>query len=117
LGTVGRQLVRQACAAGQKVLVVDSGENALHVESAIELGATLITGEPTDAKVLERAGIRSARYLLAGSDDDTMNIEVGLRALEARDKKQSDAAALPLDVYIHIADPQLGREVVTRGVF
>jgi voltage-gated potassium channel Kch len=117
LGGVGRQLAAEACAAHKKVVAIDEGENALTFTDGLEGGVSLIPGSPAEPRFLRRAGIASASYLFAASDDDTANIGAGLRAIDMARQVLPKKPSHPLRVCVHVADPQLRIELHGRNLF
>jgi voltage-gated potassium channel len=82
-GRVGRQVARDLADARQSLVVVDT--NPDNRSLAEEHGAPFIEGSPSDDEVLETAGIRRARALVACMDSDAENIFTTLTARELRD--------------------------------
>ena len=86
---------------GGGVVVIDPGSDAAASIRAEELGASLFPGSPADRQLLRKAGIHSAKLLLAATPDDSANIAAVVRAREFLRGK-------PVRAFVHIADPQLG---------
>jgi len=78
LGRVGRQAAQELHEAGVSFLVVDPGDGALR--QAEEQGWLCQQGDATDDAVLERAGIRRARGLIATTANDATNMYIVLSA-------------------------------------
>ncbi|HLF48828.1 MAG TPA: potassium channel protein [Methylomirabilota bacterium] len=78
LGRVGRQAAQELHEAGVPFLVVDPGETALR--QAEEHGYLALQGDATDDVVLERAGVRRARGLIATTANDATNMYIVLSA-------------------------------------
>ncbi|MFV1994760.1 MAG: cation:proton antiporter [Verrucomicrobiales bacterium] len=67
LGAAGIWAVKPLVAAGHQVVVVDHDPAVIeHLQSA---GVSVICGDGSDAKILERAGFRHARLVLIGIPD------------------------------------------------
>jgi voltage-gated potassium channel len=81
-GRVGRQVTGDLLHAGAKVVVID--DNPENRERALEFDVPYIEDEPADDEVLERAGIRRARAVIACVDSDASNIFIALTARELR---------------------------------
>ena len=78
LGRVGRQAGRELAEAHVPFLVVEPSEvTARHAE---ELGWLCLQGDATDDAVLERAGVRRARGLIATTANDATNMYIVLSA-------------------------------------
>ncbi len=78
LGRVGRQAAQELHEAGVPFLVVDPGETALRQAGAH--GYLALQGDATDDVVLERAGVRRARGLIATTANDATNMYIVLSA-------------------------------------
>ncbi|HZS33483.1 MAG TPA: potassium channel protein [Methylomirabilota bacterium] len=78
LGRVGRQAAAELAAAGRRFVVVDPGAVALRI--AEERGYLAVTGDATEDAVLERAGVRRARGLIATTANDATNMYIVLSA-------------------------------------
>ena len=78
LGRVGRQAGRELAEARVPFLVVEPSEvTARHAE---EQGWLCLQGDATDDAVLERAGVRRARGLIATTANDATNMYIVLSA-------------------------------------
>jgi voltage-gated potassium channel len=78
LGRVGRQAGHELAEARMPFLVVEPSEaTARHAE---ELGWLCLQGDATDDAVLERAGVRRARGLIATTANDATNMYIVLSA-------------------------------------
>lgn len=78
LGRVGRQAAQELHAAKVPFLVVDPTEGTLR--QAEEHGYLCLQGDATDDAVLERAGVRRARGLIATTANDATNMYIVLSA-------------------------------------
>ncbi len=78
LGRVGRQAAKELHEAGVPFLVVDPGEIVLR--QCEEHGYLALQGDATDDVVLERAGVRRARGLIATTANDATNMYIVLSA-------------------------------------
>ena len=78
LGRVGRQASEELAAARLPFVVVDPGADA--VEHALERGWLGLEGDATEDALLERAGIRRARGLIATTSNDAINMYIVLSA-------------------------------------
>jgi voltage-gated potassium channel len=81
-GRVGRSVAAEVQAAGVPLVVVDVHEAA--IEDAGAAGAAVVHGDGTDDADLERAGLRTARALVACADSDEKNLYITLSARAAR---------------------------------
>ena len=78
LGRVGRQAAGELAAARLPFVVVDPEADA--VEHALERGWLGLEGDATEDALLERAGIRRARGLIATTSNDAINMYIALSA-------------------------------------
>lgn len=78
LGRVGRQAAQELHAAKVPFLVVDPTEGSLR--QAEEHGYLCLQGDATEDAVLERAGVRRARGLIATTANDATNMYIILSA-------------------------------------
>jgi voltage-gated potassium channel len=81
-GRVGRQVVRDLRAAGADYVVIDPNPESTAVAAAA--GIPYIEGEAADEDVLQQAGIKRARAVIACVDSDAENVFITLTALELR---------------------------------
>jgi voltage-gated potassium channel len=78
LGRVGRQAGQELAEAHVPFLIVDPAE--ANVRQAEEHGWLCLQGDATDDAVLERAGVRRARGLIATTANDATNMYIVLSA-------------------------------------
>jgi voltage-gated potassium channel len=78
LGRVGRQAAAELGAAGTPFVVLDP--SAASTRIAEDRGYLLLAGDATEDAVLERAGIRRARGLIATTANDATNMYIVLSA-------------------------------------
>ncbi len=78
LGRVGRQAAQELAAARVPFLVIDPGPGAARV--ADERGYLFLAGDATEDAVLDRAGVRRARGLIATTANDATNMYIVLSA-------------------------------------
>ena len=78
LGRVGGQAAQELAAAGAAFVVVDPGPEAARLTD--ERGYLFLPGDATEDAVLERAGVRRARGLIATTANDATNMYIVLSA-------------------------------------
>jgi voltage-gated potassium channel len=78
LGRVGRQAAAELAEAGTPFVALDPGPAAARL--AEERGYLLLAGDATEDAVLERAGVRRARGLIATTASDATNMYIVLSA-------------------------------------
>jgi voltage-gated potassium channel len=77
-GRVGRQVAREFARDGVPFVIIE--QDPAIVEECVEEGYLVLLGEASDDEVLEEAGIRRARGLVAAVDSDADNVFVVLSA-------------------------------------
>ena len=78
LGRVGRQAAAELAEAGTPFVALDPGPAAARL--AEDRGYLLLAGDATEDPVLERAGVRRARGLIATTGNDATNMYIVLSA-------------------------------------
>jgi voltage-gated potassium channel len=78
LGRVGRQAAQELAEARTPFVVVDPGPASVRL--AEERGYLILPGDATEDAVLERAGVRRARGLIATTANDATNLYIVLSA-------------------------------------
>ncbi len=101
-GHVGRQVAEEFALDGVPFVVIDQDPNL--VEDCLKHEHPALLGEASDDEILEEAGIRRARGLVAAVDSDAENVFVVLSARELNPKlhivarTSSDASAAKLQI-------------------
>src|SRR5919107_201372 len=101
-GRVGRQVAREFAADGTRFVVVDQQEAS--VEECLQKGYLALLGDASNDTVLEEAGIRRARGLVAAVDSDADNVFVVLSARKLNPelyivaRASSDESAAKLEI-------------------
>jgi len=101
-GVKGLAFVKALRAVHRTVVVIESDAGNPNLASARQAGAIVIVGDATDRDVLNIAGIRKARHLVATANDAT-NVEL---AMQARAMKHANAG-VTLECLAHVVDPEL----------
>ncbi len=71
-GGVGRELAQRFDKRGENVVIVDTEKT--NCQKVMELGITAVQGDGNDLNILEKAGIRHAKYIVATTDKDNVNL-------------------------------------------
>jgi NhaP-type Na+/H+ or K+/H+ antiporter len=71
-GGVGRELAQRFDKRGENVVIVDTEKT--NCQKVMELGITAVHGDGNDLNILEKAGIRHAKYIVATTDKDNVNL-------------------------------------------
>jgi voltage-gated potassium channel len=101
-GRVGRQVAREFARDSVPFVVIDQDPEI--IEECVEEGYLVLLGEASDDGVLEEAGIRRARGLVAAVDSDADNVFVVLSArklnpsLNIVARASSDESAAKLEI-------------------
>ena len=101
-GRVGRQVAREFIRDGISFVLIDN--NPEKVEQCIEWGHPAVLGEGADDAILEEAGVRRARGLVAAVNSDADNVFVVLSARKMNPKLHivartaSDESAAKLEI-------------------
>ena len=77
-GRVGEEIARELVARKIPFVVVESNRDTM--ERAVAAGCLVVQGDAASDEILEEAGIRRARTLLAASDSDSGNTYITLSA-------------------------------------
>lgn len=109
LGSFGSRVVNDLTAAGCDVAVIERDESNRFLSAAAELDVPIIFGDARLRQTLESAGIDKARAVAVLTQDDMVNIEVGIVLREL----SRPAVPLVLRVY----DRTLGSAVAQRFGF
>ena len=74
MGSVGQRYIRSYLDAGDRLFIVIEANPQHHaIRPLQEEGALILTGDATDHRILERAGVRRAENLIAVTGSDTQN--------------------------------------------
>lgn len=84
LGRVGLRVVTRLVAQGYRVVVIEKNAAAEHVRRAREMQVPVLIGDARHAEMLRQAGIHRARAVLAGIDNDLLNVDIALAARKER---------------------------------
>lgn len=79
-GRVSYRVMLQLLAAGYEVVVVEQHWESEFVAHALKHKVPVILGNACDPDVLRQAGLPRARGIVAGTNDDLVNIEIALTA-------------------------------------
>jgi len=93
----------------ETVVVIENKGNNANILKAKNLGAIVLIGEYSDFFMLAKARIHRANYLIAFTNDDYQNIEVGINANRFLKEKYSNKSQKRADIkcFIHIRDTDL----------
>ena len=80
LGHLGYRVALKLHEMGEHVVVIDRNANADTVAAARELGIPLIHDDGTRPATLEAANVGKARTIIMASQNDSMNLQIALKA-------------------------------------
>jgi Trk K+ transport system NAD-binding subunit len=100
LGNVGFRVVEELIRRGERVVAIERrGDNAF-IATARRLGAAVIVGDTTVIEVLRQAHAASAKSIVAATQNELTNLEVGLLVRQLHPKKR---------VVLRLIDSQLAQ--------
>lgn len=79
LGKIGFRLVRDLIRHGERVVAIELRENGEFVQTACEL-TSVVLGNAKTEETLRKAGLAGAKAIVAATDDDLINLSIGLTA-------------------------------------
>jgi Trk K+ transport system NAD-binding subunit len=97
-GNVGSRVVSYLLHRGKRVAVIDRSPDVSLAEAARAQGAHIMTADAASEAALSMARVENAAAVLAVTDSDSANIEIGLTAL-------AYVPAMP--IILRIAEPEL----------
>lgn len=102
LGHLGSRILERLEADGADVVVIEHDAASRFAAEAKERGTVILVADMRDDRVLEEAGVRHARCIVAATNDDMANLEV---ALDARRLNPS------IRVLIRFFDQRIGAKI------
>ncbi len=84
LGRVNYRVMLQLLDAGYEVVVIEQDWSSDFVPTALRLHVPVVKGDARDPDILRQARIDRARGLIAGINDDLLNVEIALSAQRQR---------------------------------
>ena len=106
LGRKGLQLARSFRKQGDTVVVIEKDGGNDFVRICRELGIVALIGDATDVRLLKKAGVHKARYLVAICGKDGTNLEIAVHTRQLIQKNQRTGKN-GLECHVHIADGTL----------
>jgi voltage-gated potassium channel len=80
LGHLGYRVVLKLHEIGEQIVVIELNANADTVAAARSLGIPVINDDSTRPATLEAANVREARTIILASQNDSMNLQIALKA-------------------------------------
>jgi len=103
LGGMGRQLVTDLLAGGDRVVAIEADGANDAVRQAEELGAIVLVGRATDPALLHQAGVERASAVAVLCGDDGTNVEVAVQVDELVRAAPGPHPA-PVRCCVHVVD-------------
>lgn len=113
LGNVGYRIVRWLRAAGMSVVAIDRNPQSEFGEE-LKVDGPLVIGDGRLQETLRKAGVERARAVIAATDDDTVNLAVGLAAKQDNPGVRSVVRLFDAD-FARKAQLGLGIDVALSG--
>jgi len=118
LGSFGIRVVSDLKAAGYDVAVIERRDDNRYLSAAAALDVPVIFGDATLRQTLEAARVSEARAVAVLTQDDMVNVEIGIvlkEILGPRWKRQGNRPGVP--VVLRVYDRALGAAVAHRFGF
>ncbi|ANR90139.1 NAD-binding protein [Mycobacterium avium] len=117
-GSFGSRVVADLTAAGYDVAVIERDENNRFLSTAAELDVPVIFGDATLRQTLESARVDRARAVAVLTQDDMVNIEIGIVLREMLGPRVMPEVNRPdVPIVLRIYDRTLGDAVAKRFGF
>jgi hypothetical protein len=88
LGETGMQVVHNMRSMGQDVVVIDRADDTVNAAACDQLKIPVIKGDAATSDILNLAGVRHARTIVACTGDDGSNMDVALHVKEMVTNRQ-----------------------------
>lgn len=105
LGNIGYGVVLELLEGGESVVAIERNADNRFIPSVRRQGAAVIVGDATVNESLRRANAGTARAVIACTDNELANLEIGLMVRELNAKQR---------VVVRVADPYLA-QVLREG--
>ena len=96
--------------------MIEKDANNDFVRVCREMGIIVLVGDATDKKLLKKACVHKARYLVAISGKDGTNVEIAVHTYQ-KIKKKRDVHTVGLNCRVHIVDGGLRTALKQHRVF
>jgi Trk K+ transport system NAD-binding subunit len=118
LGSFGIRVVSDLTAAGYDVAVIERDENNRYLSTAADLDVPVIFGDATLRQTLESARVDHARAVAVLTQDDMVNIEIGIVLREMLGPRVMPEVNRPdVPLVLRVYDRALGGAVAQRFGF
>ena len=106
LGNVGFRVALELLEHGERVVAIEQRADNPFVPTARRLGAAVIIGDATVTEVLREAHAATARSIVASTDNELRNLEIGLLVRQLHPQKR---------VVVRLVDSQLAQLLRTAA--
>ncbi|OBJ51725.1 NAD-binding protein [Mycobacterium sp. 1423905.2] len=118
LGSFGIRVISDLTAAGYDVAVIERDENNRYLSAAAELDVPVIFGDATLRQTLESARVEHARAVAVLTQNDMVNIEIGIVLREMLGTRGAPGAhRRDVPLVLRVYDRALGSAVAQRFGF
>jgi Trk K+ transport system NAD-binding subunit len=80
LGRLGYFVAEELVKKGEKIIIIESNVNSVHIDHFKRLGVDIYIGNAIQHEVLLDVGVERCKALIAVTNDDYSNLEIGLTA-------------------------------------
>ena len=101
LNEIGHKLVKELLEKGHKVVIIENNEANNFIYQIEELGGIVIIGNGSDGKIINDAGLATAKTCIICGESDHKNMEIANEVLFFRQKKETKDS---LKIHLHIKD-------------
>ena len=121
LGHTGLQLANEFGRSGEHVVAIEIDNTIAAVEECRDQGMRVLIGDATEPRLLSKARVERARYLIAVCGEDGTNIETALQAqrlLRSRRKPGANHSASDqgLECFVQVVNSELRSLVKQSGL-
>lgn len=106
LGRAGSKVASDTLRRGEQVVVVEADGENKSIGMIKDRGATVLTGDATEAQMLCQARVEHAKLLVVVCGNDGINVETAIHAFELKRAATRNAGPV-LECHVHIIEPDL----------
>ncbi len=103
LDKMGVLLASTFCDQGYRVVCLNLGNTNAGIDHLRNHGAIVLTGHTSSSKLLRKARVDRASYLISANEDDGINADIAVHARKLVKHRTRGV----LNCFIHISDPEL----------
>jgi voltage-gated potassium channel Kch len=102
-GRIGSRFARAFIKEGYQVVVIEQNKNNSSLEEFKYTNAIVLIGNATDPRILHKARLQQAKFLIPALGDDNVNTEVAIQAQKVITGSSRD----PPTCFVQVLDPRL----------